>query len=55
MAMKVSTELQYFLSRNVSTEPYELLKLNISEYYPKLVIDFDSVHESIIKKSRKRP
>ena len=49
--MKATTEVQKFLHENISTEPYQLLKFSISEYYPKLVIDFSTVSESVIKKA----
>ena len=51
--MKTTERIQKFLTENISTKPYELLRFNVVEFYPKYVIDWGKVSEYLIKKAEK--
>lgn len=51
--MKTNDKIRKFLTENVSTLPYELLRFNITEIYPKIAIDWDKVPQYLIKKAEK--
>ena len=51
--MNTNEKIRKFLTENISTQPYELLRFNLIEFYPKYVIDWKKVSQYLIKKAEK--
>ncbi len=46
-------QVEYFLRSNLSKEPYNDLRFYITEWYPKIEIDFEKVPASLFEKAEK--
>lgn len=51
--MNATAKIRNFLTENISTAPYDLLRFNVLDFYPKITIDFDNVPQYLIKKAEK--
>ena len=51
--MKTTNKIRKFLTDNISTTPYEMLRFNVVDFYPKYVIDWEKVSQYLIEKANK--